>query len=324
MVHDPVQPLLALALQGLEKAKRLFVVRLTAHIVALLCAILAAVCSHMIHYHGTESNTEGLESLELVAAIAAVVFEGIALYVHHCAMELHSRGREAMRRVMLLDALHPSDATRALEKARHHFDAGVQRRAAAVEERDRHLEPEKRRLRNYYLSDKEVGQARLRDHLYESAIFSHHLYAAAWKISAAALVVLLGLGAIVLCFLLLGTHELLGHGNARDSFPSLAVHALIALVAFVPACQELEHLLLYQLAQQQLGDLLRRLEDLYGDPLAGAAPNLQLFADLTDYAAATTFAPPIRTIVFWLLADRLDNETQEKIRKLSGTPPAPP
>jgi hypothetical protein len=126
MVHKQVQPLLALALEGLERAKLLFVFRLAAHCLALGLAITAAMA---VHYQET--------LVEVGAAVGAILFEFVVLALHHRAMELHSRGRQAMRRVMLLDALRPDEAPSVLESARHHFGKGIQRKAAALEERDR-------------------------------------------------------------------------------------------------------------------------------------------------------------------------------------------
>jgi hypothetical protein len=332
MVHPPVQPLLALALTGLESAKWLFVCRLAAHVAALLFAIAAALCAHWGHHHHDDPFAGGLE---VVAALAAVGCEVLAQWVHHRALELHSHGRAAMRRVLLLDALEPADAALVLARVRHHFGGAVQQRAAALQVRDQKLPPDQQYLANYYFSDEPLGLARLRDHLLESAIFSHHLYAAARKLSLGLLLVFLALGAAVVFVLFGGLHPWLAdHQTARllpADFSTLAdmgllvLQGLIVLVAFVPTSQEVEHLLLYKIAEHQLADLLPRLERLYTEPLAADALNRRLLAGLGDYGAATTFAPPIRTWVYRKKVVQLRDEFEQLMRRLKGpVQPAPP
>jgi hypothetical protein len=317
MVHKQVYPLLALALEGLELAKQLFIYRLVAHCAALALAITAAVALHC-----------GSEGVEIAAAFGAIMAEFAALCLHHRAMELHTRGRQAMRRVMLLDGLRPEEAPAVLERARPHFGTAVRRSAAALEESDGRLEEKDQRLANYYYSSKPPGQARLRDHLFESAIFSHHLYGAAWKFSLACMIVLLGAAAVVLVFLVPHTTRLLGFGTAHAEeagLATLAVRLVVALVAFLPACQELDHLLLYRMVEHHLGELLGRVEALYAEPDAGPQPGFRLLAEFGDYSAATTFAPPIRTLVYRRLVGRLRDEFEAKMAELDrGKTSAPP
>jgi hypothetical protein len=306
MVDKKVQPLLALGLEGLERAKRLFVFRLLAHSAALVLAMMAALF------------VEDPDSLvlEVVAAAAAIGFETLALLLHHWAADLHSRSRQVMRRVMILDALNPEQAPVALERSRAHFNETVLRGAADLQARDQHLDDSQKRLLNYYYSRKPWGQARLRDHLFESAIFSHHLYRTAWKFSLLCLVLLLAGAAIVVGVLVLGRDPTHHH-----SLTSLVVRLLIALVAFVPASQEVDHLLLYREVEHQLAGLLKRVEALYANPLNEGEPNSQLLADLGDYCAATTFAPPIRTLVYKALVDRLVVEFEQKMKQLNQSEP---
>jgi hypothetical protein len=309
MVHEQVRPLLALALQALEKAKTLFVYRLGGHSLALALAVTAAVATQ---YHQA--------GIEIIAATAAILCEFVALVLHHHALELHSHGRQVMRRVMLLDALHPEDAPAVLERARHHLGAGLQQKAAALEEKDRQREPKDRYLVNYYWSDKAPGQARLRDHLFESAIFSHHLYAAAWKFSLLCMVVMLAAAAVALAFLARSSGHWQAAGelhSAEDHAAMLVTRVLIALVAFLPACQELDHLLLYRMVENQLGGLLPQVEACYAVQADKLAYRLQ--AEFGDYSAATTFAPPIRTLVYRKLVRRLDDEFKARMQALGQT-----
>lgn len=308
MVHSQVRPLLALALEGLERAKMLFVLRLAAHGAALGFAVTAAVAASN---HGAYDFF-----VECAAAAVAVLFEFAALWLHHHALELHSRGRQVMRRVMLLDALQPDEAPIVLERASPHFDKGIRRRAAAREERERRAAAEGRPVRNYYWSDKPTGAARLRDHLFESAIFSRRLYGAAFRFSLLCMIVLLGAAAVVLGFLIFA---------ARGGEYSLVVRIVIALVAFLPACQELDHMLLYRMAEHHLGELLWRVEAHYGTPLGAGGPDPRLLAEYGDYSAATTYAPPIRTVVYVFQVDRLEKDFEARMRSLGQVAgPTPP
>jgi hypothetical protein len=298
MVHEEVRPLLALAQAGLDKAKRFFVWRLGAHGLTLLFALAGAVAPHYW------ASAEVAEAVEVVSAALAVGTEFVALYFHHRAVELHSLGRRAMRRVMLLDALSPAEAAAAEAEFRPHFGEDVVRRAAALRVTDRE------RIDNYYWSKKPCDEARLRDHLYESAIFSQHLYTVAWRFSLVCLVVLAIPG--------IGVPLLLWH-RAEFTF----VRVLLALVAFLPACQELDHMLLYRTVAGELSDLIKRVEALYSAPAEGRKPDPQLMAEFGDYCGATTAAPPIRTVVYRALHEDLSADFEQRMRQLGQSPPAP-
>jgi hypothetical protein len=303
MVHPQVLPTLALGLVAMESAKMLFIYRLAAHCLALICAVVAALAAHF-----------GYMAFEIGAAGAAIVSEFAALYLHHRALEFHSRGRQNMRRLMLLDALHPEEAPRVLEKLVHHFSEKGHRQAKALLDLDQQLPEKARYLSNYYWSDKPPGLPRLRDHLFESAIFSHHLYTSAWKISLGLLAIMLVFAAAVLAILIKRTTGLLN--------VEVLGRVLIALVAFLPACQEVDHLLLYRMARDQLNDLLKHVEALYAISSSSDELNYRLLADFGDYGAATVFAPPIRTLVYKRLAGRLAKEFDDKMHALGqGTHP---
>jgi hypothetical protein len=304
MVHTQVQPLLALALEGLEKAKRFFIYRLAAHIATL---ILATIGAYALSTSSEPDHHGHLETIEFSATVLAILTEFVALFFHHSALELHSLGRQAIRRAMLLDALAPDDAPSVYEELGHNFGQDVHKKAAALAEKDRQLPAKERRLLNYYWSDKPTDQARLRDHLFESAIFSWHLYSAAWKFSLLSVLGLLAGALVVLSFLTVGS-------------ANFAVRVLLTLVSFLPLCQELDHLLLYRVVSQQLARLLKRLEDLYSVPLSVGRVDPRLLAELGDYNAATTFAPPIRTFIYSLLAVRLRNEFEKKMQELGQAP----
>jgi hypothetical protein len=301
MVHAEVRPLLALALEGLEHAKRLFVGRLVVHFVTLALLIVSAVA---LSYH-EEQQEPALMLIELGSAGAAVATELLALRLHHRAMEIHSLSRVVMRRVMLMDASRPDpqDTKHFYDHIKEEFPTGVRSSALALEQKDKQLPDQDQRLANYYLSDRDDGPKRLRDHLLESAIFSHHLYSFAWKSSFGLMIALL-VGAIVVWRFLL-----LGQGL-------VAFRVLVAVMAFLPLSQELDHVLLYKLMANQLSVLLGRLEHLFLDRLSAEQLDLRLMADFGDYGAATTFAPPIRTSAYFLLAKKLRSETKTKLDEL--------
>jgi hypothetical protein len=299
MVHEEVRPLLALAQAGLDKAKRLFLWRLGAHGATLAFAVIGAVAA----YHSTEGGQDQkaiYEAVEIIAAVLAVGTEFAALFLHHRAVEMHSLGRRAMRRVMLLDALSPGEAAASEAEFRHHFDDGVCRQAVAA------LEADRERISEYYWSKKPCDEARLRDHLYESAIFSHHLYTAAWQFSSVCLLVLLVPGIAV--------PLLLWHRPGL-----LVVRVVLAMAAFLPACQELDHMLLYRLVARELSQLIKRVEALYAAPAGAIKPDPHLLAEFGDYSAATTAAPPIRTVVYRALHERLSADFEKRMEQLGQT-----
>jgi hypothetical protein len=131
------------------------------------------------------------------------------------------------------------------------------------------------------------------------------------------MVVLFGAGAVVLGFLI--PHAFLG-GAASHSphggLTTLVLRIVIALVAFLPACQELDHLLLYRMVQNHLGEILKRVEALYSGPASDGQPDFLLLAAFGDYSAATTFAPPIRTLVYKQLKDQLRDEFEARMQSL--------
>jgi hypothetical protein len=185
----------------------------------------------------------------------------------------------------------------------HHFGRGARQKADALAAKDQQLPEKEKRLLNYYSSDKPTGQARLLDHLFESAFFSQHLYSVTWQFSLLSVLVFLAVALVVVGVLMAGS-------------ANFAIRVLIALLGFLPLCQELDHLLLYRVVSHQLNPLLTRVESLYSIPLGPGQVNLRLLAELGDYGAATTFAPPIRTLMYMRLAGRLRDEFERKMQEL--------
>ena len=87
MVHVQVQPLVALALEGLEKAKRFYIYRLTAHLVTLVLTIIGAYTPFGLPQHDHYGQ---LETIEISAAVLARLAEFVAFFFHHSALELHT------------------------------------------------------------------------------------------------------------------------------------------------------------------------------------------------------------------------------------------
>ena len=132
------------------------------------------------------------------------------------------------------------------------------------------------------------------------------------------MLVLFGAAVVVLTFLVVH-HLPPSHAEDAPHAPgvvTLGIRVLLALVAFLPACQELDHMLLYRMVEHHLEELLRRVEALYFVPLTAAEPGFRLLAEFGDYSASTTFAPPIRTVVYKVLVDPLRHEFDAKIRAL--------
>ena len=93
---------------------------------------------------------------------------------------------------MILDALSPGDALGVRAELDHHFSRDIQDKAKKMEESDAAKPEADRKLLNYYWSPKSPSQARLLDHLFESAWFSQALYFAAWIFSLLCMGVFLG------------------------------------------------------------------------------------------------------------------------------------
>jgi hypothetical protein len=74
---------------------------------------------------------------------------------------------------------------------------------------------------------------------------------------------------------------------------------------------------------RELADLVKRVERLYSAPESDQRPDPRLMAEFGDYSAATTAAPPIRTVVYLALHQHLSADFEGRMRQL-GQPPAPP
>jgi hypothetical protein len=272
------------------------------HTLTLVLLVVAAACS--LDALDQRVGNTACFWIECLAALLAAITELMAVRVHHLSLEYHSLGRQVMRRVMLLDATEPKDAQEYFDYVRPHFAPRILHGA------DRRLAKDVQ-LERYYCSDREPGYLRVRDHLFESAFFSEKLYRFGSWVSLGILfgfvVVAVGVAA-AMAFPGLSSEEHLAR------FP---VRLIIAVLVFLPACQELDHALLYRLAAGRLRNLLGRIETLWDPRIPAEQLKLRLTADIGDYGADTTFAPPIRN-VFYLLKDKeLSVEVKARLDKLN-------
>src|SRR5262249_31628096 len=114
-------------------------------------------------------------------------------------------------------------------------------------------------LERYYVSTREPGPERLREHLWESAMFTQRLYQAGFIFSAVVLVgFLLGTALVIILMLIRGF-------GPHEHWSEFAVRLLIAVLAFIPASQELDHALLYRMMAERVNEMIKRVEDLW-DP----------------------------------------------------------
>jgi hypothetical protein len=302
MVDPAVRPLLALGLETLDGAKNMLVRRLVWHVLTLV--LLAAAATSSLKSFEDRFGNDVCFWIECTATLLAALTELMAVRVHHRSLEYHSLGRQVMRRVMLLDATEPGGAKEYLDYVRPHFAPSVLLRAERRLATDDQLE-------RYYCSVHAPGEQRLRDHLFESAFFSAKLYRFGSWIS---LGILLGFVAAAIAVAAAVAYPGL---RSHEHFARFPVRLIIAVLVFLPACQELDHALLYRLGAGRLHDLLQRVEGLWDPRIPAPQLKLRLMADFGDYGADTTFAPPIRNI-FYLLKDKeLSVEVKARLDKLN-------
>jgi hypothetical protein len=314
MLRAECRPVLALALEELDHAKTLFVYRLAWHLATLACLISAA---YVLSVPPQQEQHTGAFWLESAALLVAVFTECVALWVHHRALEAHTLGRQVMRRVMLLDAERPEDAAEYHQYIKPKFTQSIQLRAEKRLADDDDPNPDKKKrqsLRRYYFSNRDSGPHRLRDHLLESALFSRTLYQQAFRYSLLILAVfLLSVLSIVL---ILGLHGIRAD-HARD-WGELSVRLAIVMLSFLPACQELDHALVYRMMSKELSGFVERLKDLWDRKIPPEQLKLRLTAAIGDYGAATTLAPPIRSWVYWLHDAELSKQVEVKFKELEA------
>ena len=308
MVHEPVIPLLALGLETLDWAKNLLLRRFLWHIATLVLLIVAAGAGASAHWGGESQHHDQADWIENLAALLAAVTELLAFRVHHLAIEYHMLGRRIMRRSMLLDAMSPNDAPEAIAYVRPHLSKRL------LELAERRQVKEHERLTRYYSSTRDNKELRLRDHLYESAFFSESLYRFSARVSLLILfgflLVALGVAAVI------AVPTLFDWGHVKEH-AHLPVKLFIAVLVFLPACQEFDQALLYRAGARRLGELLTRVERLWDPTIPETQLRLRLTADIGDYGADTTAVPPIRTI-FWRLKDKqLGDEFNARLDKFN-------
>jgi hypothetical protein len=249
---------LAISLASREAANVLFRWRLHAHLVALCLALIGLLLPSPGDYY---------------CAVLAMVSEVVAWICHHRALERHALGRQAARRGLVeagLNTVGPAEAHVALEGRLGHK---LLRMAAQYSAE---------KLRTYYSDSGEpAGPARLRELLWESSYFTSELYAAAARRSLIWSVILVA-GALLAALLILPIA-----GVWMRSAPFTAARLILLVIAFLPASDELDNLMLWRAAAEQARELDGRLAHL--DP---TEPD-QLWIAFADYAANTASAPPV-------------------------------
>jgi hypothetical protein len=322
MVNEPVRPLLALGLEGLERAKTLFVRRLLWHAATLCLLVVATIAVTFLHDENGKKDNTLVFVIECLALALAVVTEFMALRTHHAALAAHSLGRQVMRRVMLFDAHRPEDAVAYHAYVSQQFPESVREAAKRRMSSDPQPGPQQNQLSRYYHSSREPSLERLRDHLLESAMFSQRLYHAGWTLS----IWVMG-GFLLTALVVLGAMAYQGLAPGAH-WGEFSIRLLITLLAFIPASQELDHAMLYRMMSERLSELIKRVEKLWDPAIPPEQLELQLLAEVGDYGADTTFAPPIRTLVYKHVDPELSQAVAKRLNELdTGTKagvPTPP
>lgn len=238
--------------------------RFWAHSATLVAALVAAFTPAPIAY---------------VFAVIAFFNEAIAWWFRYDGSRLKSLADEARRYVLLVDALGMPAETFASTSIRQRFTKRAERRASHFEHP------------TYYASKEPPGSRRLKECMQESAFWSAYLYRkAAWR----ALFIPVGLSVIVFVGLLVAL-PLAPGGTAL-----LIARALVIVLAFVVASDEIGRVLDWYVAGNDAEQIDRRLESI---DLDRTEPILAAF---TDYEVLTACAPPISTAVYQAHHERLN------------------
>lgn len=221
--------------------------------------------------------------------VVVLLLQGLVWHLRGVGLGLHRLADEARRRATLIDAL--GESAERLDVA--NIRAAISKRACrAAASKNRS---------GYWAATAPQGTDRLLEQLQESAFWSKHLYAAAARETFKVL------GATVLSLALIGLLGLVVFSGETDlAVARVLVVALSALIGL----DVLGHARAWQTAAREAERVDRRLEAL--DP--GALE--PLVAVVSDYAVATTSAPPIPNRVYAAEKERLDELWREH-RRLS-------
>jgi hypothetical protein len=253
-----------------DEAKLRYRWRLFGHAGTLVAALVSAFAPAPVAY---------------IFAVAALASESLAWWFRYDGARLKSLADEARRYVLIVEALGmPTDAV-TYTSIRQRITKRAERSAAKFEHP------------TYYASKAPPGPRRLKECMQESAFWSAHLYRkAAWR----ALFLPFALTLLVFVILLVALPL-----APRDS-PLLIARALILVLAFIVASDEIGRVLDWYVAGNEADQIYRRLESIN---LASSEPILIAFA---DYEAITAPAPPIPNGVYEAHHQRLDALWQER------------
>jgi hypothetical protein len=165
--------LLAISRAASEDAKRLFKLKVWAHAVGLVFAIVAVLATSPASH---------------VLAVLALIAELAAWFLRYLASKTHSKAEQARRAAMLMWAFNTPEPPDAID-LRSSFGPRIETRAASLEDP------------NYYASTLPAGQQRFVDMFQESAFWSKHLYRlSSWLAFGSSAAIVMG---AFLCFVLL-------------------------------------------------------------------------------------------------------------------------
>jgi hypothetical protein len=221
--------------------------------------------------------------VQLPAAVA-VITEAVAWWLRVSAEVLHGKGREAMRSALLCDAMSSGETIDSAD-LRASFNKEVYREAERIQVDD------------YYASSAPPGKERLRDLLAESAFFSKHLFAAASQ--HAFVLGLLPLVCVIVAIVLAAPFA-----NAPATL--LLTRLLVGLLAVLISADSFGHALAWHRSSQ----LANRVDHALSPNEAISME--ALIASFADYGVATSNCPPVPSMIYLSMRDRLNRIWQEQ------------
>jgi hypothetical protein len=264
--------LLALSRAASEQAKRRLSLRLRIHLLTLALTLAAFWLPE--------------PWVQLPVALA-VITEAVAWWLRVSAQLLHDDAEQAKRVALLCNAFGCAESKVGAD-LRVAFSESVHKDAESLDDR------------GYYSSDEQLGTARLRDLVQESAFFSKHLYAAAAKRAAfIGVAPIVGLVAAIIL-------------AAPFSDPRMAVVIARVLVAFLALLISAD-ILGYALAWNAGRALAERVDCTL--ERIDLASDHELLAAFADYGVVTSTTPPIPTGLYDKTRERLNQAWMDRKSK---------
>lgn len=263
--------LLALSRAELEQAKQLAARADRGHWLVLVCGLLVLVLPPEPYF--TQVTPYIPAAASYLLAIVALGGQFYTLRKRTEVGELRARGEEGLRRALLMDALGTTQEPFDVADLRQRMSPDAEATAADFEDP------------NYYASGAQPGAERLYALVQESAFYSTHLFTAAAR-TAEQLVwaSVVGLVLALLVALTAATSGTLGVTIAR-----IAVLAIGGVIAFDYYSQYVAWCRAARVAER----VDQRIEKVAQPSLGETA-----MAIFSDYASATSIAPPIPTSVY--------------------------